>query len=416
MRRGLRAFHSGGFTLLEAVLVIALTGIVAAMVAGFIKAPITAYVDQARRAELSDAADTALRRIAREVQRALPNSVRVDASGTLLEFLPVSAAGRYRAAPDASGAGDFLDFDSATDGSFAVLGPAVSVSAGDQLVVYNLGLPGADAYSGESRRALVSTGAALSTLAYTVGGTQPLPGGFHAGHLRLHARRRRHRLAATLRRLRHPGGTADRHRCRAAVHARRQQQRAACRQRGIVQLRLQRAGLGAQRPADAHAQAQRERRERDPAAAGPPGQLAMSAPVSQGMRPAQGGFAIISAVFLIVILSLLGAMIVSLSTTQQVGAARDLLGSRAYFAARAGIEWGAYQVLQGGTCSASSTLPALSGSAAGFTVTVACSRTGPFDEAGTSVYVHQLTSTASAGTLGALDYAERQLQAVVSTP
>lgn len=161
-----------GFTLLEAVLVIMLTGIVAAMVAVFVRAPITGYIDQARRAELTDAADLALRRIAREVQRALPNSVRVDASGTVVEFLPVTAGGRYRAAPDASGLGNHLDFDSSTDGSFDVLGPAVSVSAGDQLVVYNLGLPGADAYSGESRRTLTSAGASLSALSYTVGGTQ----------------------------------------------------------------------------------------------------------------------------------------------------------------------------------------------------------------------------------------------------
>ena len=167
--------HAGrqrGFTLLEAVLVISMTGIVAAMVAVFIRAPINAYVDQARRGELSDTADTALRRVAREVQRALPNSVRVDATGNVLEFLPVTAGGRYRAAPDSAGAGDYLDFNSTTDGSFDVLGPAVTVAAGDQLVVYNLGLPGADAYSGESRRALTSTGAAVSTLAYTVGGTQ----------------------------------------------------------------------------------------------------------------------------------------------------------------------------------------------------------------------------------------------------
>lgn len=135
------------------------------------------------------------------------------------------------------------------------------------------------------------------------------------------------------------------------------------------------------------------------------------------MRAArQGGFAILSAVFLIVVLALLGTMIVSLSTTQQVGSARDLAGSKAYFAAKAGIEWGVYQVLQAGVCTASSTLPALSGSATGFTVTVTCSRTGPFDEAGTNVYVHQITSTASMGTVGAADYAERQLQAVVSTP
>ncbi len=166
-RRSLR-----GFTLLEAVLVIALTGIVGVMVGVFMRAPVNAYVDESRRAELTSAADTALRRVAREVQGALPNSVRVGAGGSALEMLPVKAAGRYRAAPDASGAGDFLDFDSNTDNSFAVLGPPVAVSAGDQLVIYNLGLPGADAYAGETRRALTSTGSALSSLSYATGGAQ----------------------------------------------------------------------------------------------------------------------------------------------------------------------------------------------------------------------------------------------------
>lgn len=134
------------------------------------------------------------------------------------------------------------------------------------------------------------------------------------------------------------------------------------------------------------------------------------------MKKQQQGFAIVSAVFLIVVLSLLGAMIVSLSTTQQVSAVRDLLGSRAYFAARTGIEWGSHQVLQSGSCAASSTLPALGGSASGFTVTVGCSASGPFDEAGSTVRVYRITSTASTGTLGAHDHAERQLQAVISTP
>ena len=168
-----------GFTLIEAVLVIALTGIVAAMVGVFIRQPINAYVDQARRAELSDTADTALRRVARDLSRALPNSVRVDPSGLLLEFLPVSASGRYRAAPAADGSGDYLDFDNPADSSFAVLGPPVDTASGDQLVVYNLGLPGADAYSGETRRALTSIGTALGSLGYSVGASQfpyPSPG------------------------------------------------------------------------------------------------------------------------------------------------------------------------------------------------------------------------------------------------
>jgi MSHA biogenesis protein MshO len=174
-----RRARGRGFTLLEATLVIALTGVVAAMVAVFITRPVNAYVDQARRGELSDTADAALRRIARELALALPNSARVDLTGRLLEFIPVSAGGRYRAAPKADGSGDFLDFDSVADGSFEVLGPAVDVAAGEALVVYNLGLPGADAYSGESRRALASTGSALTTLSYAVGASQfpfPSPG------------------------------------------------------------------------------------------------------------------------------------------------------------------------------------------------------------------------------------------------
>jgi len=171
MKRHL-ALRQRGFTLIEAVMVIALTGIVGAMVAVFIRQPINAYVDTARRGAITDAADIALRRITRELQGALPNSVRVNAAGTYLEFLPVLAAGRYRAAPNVAGVGDFLDFTSSADDRFEVLGPAVSVQAGDQLVVYNLGLPGADAYAGTSRRALRNTGSALRQLTYTVGATQ----------------------------------------------------------------------------------------------------------------------------------------------------------------------------------------------------------------------------------------------------
>ncbi|WOB07236.1 type II secretion system protein [Piscinibacter gummiphilus] len=172
MRRTTPLHHARGFTLLEAVLVIMLTGIVGVMVSTFVRQPIDAYVDLGRRAELTDAADLALRRMARELRTALPNSVRVDASGTYIEFLPVRSAGRYRAALSATNTGNTLDFGSTSDNSFDVLGPTVTAVAGDQLVVHNLGLPGADAYEGSSRRALTTFGTALASLGYTVGGTQ----------------------------------------------------------------------------------------------------------------------------------------------------------------------------------------------------------------------------------------------------
>lgn len=135
-----------GFTLIEMIAVIVLTGIIAGVVALFIRAPVQGYVDSARRAELSDIADTALRRMTRDLRLALPNSVVVTSAGTQfsLDFLLTSGGGRYRAG--AGGTNDVLDFTVA-DISFEVLGPMPALAANDQIVVYNLGTTGADAYA-----------------------------------------------------------------------------------------------------------------------------------------------------------------------------------------------------------------------------------------------------------------------------
>ncbi|MGD2139093.1 MAG: prepilin-type N-terminal cleavage/methylation domain-containing protein [Burkholderiales bacterium] len=174
-----------GFTLAEAVIVIVILGIVSAAVAVFIRGPIDAYFDVSRRAELSDVADTALRRIARDLQRALPNSVRVSGgcSGTLpcyLEYVPVVAGGRYRAEPDQSGAGDVLDFANNSDTSFDLIGPNLSLPSTMPLwlVVYNLGIPGADVYSGagatsDVRRPYAGGGGSVSAISFTSASALP---------------------------------------------------------------------------------------------------------------------------------------------------------------------------------------------------------------------------------------------------
>ncbi|MBI5108707.1 MAG: agglutinin biogenesis protein MshP [Rhodocyclales bacterium] len=56
------------------------------------------------------------------------------------------------------------------------------------------------------------------------------------------------------------------------------------------------------------------------------------------------GFAIVTAIFILVVLATLGAFILNVFSSQQIGSAIDLDGVRAYQAARAGIEWGIYQV------------------------------------------------------------------------
>jgi MSHA biogenesis protein MshO len=136
-----------GFTLVEMVIVMVITGIIGGMVAMFIRAPVQGYVDSARRAEMTDIADTSLRRIGRDLRLALPNSVRVTGTNTL-DFLSTSGGGRYRAGP--GGTNDVLDFTTA-DTSFEAIGPMPALSAGDQIVVYNLGIPGADAYLNNNR-------------------------------------------------------------------------------------------------------------------------------------------------------------------------------------------------------------------------------------------------------------------------
>jgi MSHA biogenesis protein MshO len=164
-----RIFNHAGFSLIEMIIVIAITGIVGSMVALFLRVPLESYVAQDRRARLTDTADTALRRMARDIRLALPNSVRVNAAGTVVEFLGTRSGGRYRAQGDGSIGNDNLDFALADD-SFDVLGPAIEMRAGDRIAVYNLGIPGADAWAGETLTNY--TGAAGTTTSIAIAAMQ----------------------------------------------------------------------------------------------------------------------------------------------------------------------------------------------------------------------------------------------------
>jgi MSHA biogenesis protein MshO len=159
-----------GVTLIEMIVVIAVTGILGVAIAAFIRRPVEGYIDATRRAELSDIADTALRRVTRDLRIALPNSIRVTSAGgvTYLEYLQVSGGGRYRSDVDSGGAGDPLSFTTA-DASFNVIGPMPAMTAGDSIVVYNLNwdpaIVTANAYVGDNRAAYASNTATTVTLA-----------------------------------------------------------------------------------------------------------------------------------------------------------------------------------------------------------------------------------------------------------
>ena len=137
------AARSAGFTLVEVVMVIAITGALAAVVAQFIVQPVQAYLDNAARATLVDHADLALRRIGRDLRIALPNSVRVAPSGLALELIPTTGGARY------AGEGSGALAAGVLDSSFDLIGPALTLSASQNLVFYNLGsgVTGSDAYA-----------------------------------------------------------------------------------------------------------------------------------------------------------------------------------------------------------------------------------------------------------------------------
>jgi MSHA biogenesis protein MshP len=116
----------------------------------------------------------------------------------------------------------------------------------------------------------------------------------------------------------------------------------------------------------------------------------------------QHGFAAIAAIFLVVILAALGGFMVTFSNAQQLTSAQDLQGSRAYWAARAGLGWGVAQVT-------ASPAPA---SMEGFVLTVTCSRSTYVDGVDTIV-VYRFESKASAGSAGSGTYVERSVSAAV---
>ena len=114
-----------------------------------------------------------------------------------------------------------------------------------------------------------------------------------------------------------------------------------------------------------------------------------------GRRGRRGGFALPTAIFLMVILAALGVFIVRVNLLQTSSTALDVLGVNAYQAAAAGTEWGAYNALVPAfpVCVAASNLTFAGTALAPFTTTVNCTSSST-DELGVPVTVYQITALA----------------------
>lgn len=117
------------------------------------------------------------------------------------------------------------------------------------------------------------------------------------------------------------------------------------------------------------------------------------------------GFALVPALFLIVVLSVLAVIAVRVGTAQQQAVTMSLQQARALAAAQAGIEWGAYQSLNG-SCAASTSLALTEAALNGFTVIVTCTA-ATFANGAVTGGSYVIKATATLGTYGQAGYVRR---------
>jgi MSHA biogenesis protein MshP len=125
----------------------------------------------------------------------------------------------------------------------------------------------------------------------------------------------------------------------------------------------------------------------------------------------QRGITLIGAIFILIIVSLLATYLLNTAGVQRQTSLLALQSARAYQAANAGLEWGAFQIINNaGNCPASTILsPAINN----FTTTVSCSQLGSYDENADIKTIYRISSQSQYSTYGNLDFVSRHLQAIV---
>lgn len=127
------------------------------------------------------------------------------------------------------------------------------------------------------------------------------------------------------------------------------------------------------------------------------------------------GMALPLAIFVLVVLSAMVGYLMRIFLLANVATTQEISATRAYFSARAAIEWGAYQVLLPGSSTMQSCPPAQTLAIDSFSVGFTCQKYDYTDTSGTeNISVYQLTATASQGVQNTKDYVERQVQVSLS--
>lgn len=123
----------------------------------------------------------------------------------------------------------------------------------------------------------------------------------------------------------------------------------------------------------------------------------------------QRGFSLISTLFMLVVLAVLGSYMVRLNVSQQTTTTLSLQSVRAWYAASSGLEWAVYQINTNNSCPG---VPS-SFNADGFTITLSGCSANPVTEGTSSYVLYDIQINASRGTFGSTDYVARRLRATV---
>lgn len=124
----------------------------------------------------------------------------------------------------------------------------------------------------------------------------------------------------------------------------------------------------------------------------------------------QRGFSIIMAIFILVVLSLLGGYMVKLSGVQHTTALNVIQGARAYQAAKASVSWSIAKISSGGNCSDVTSVSPLSFTGInGFSVTLDCNKQ-VVPEDGVNLNVYHITALSEFGVFKSASYISRNLE------
>ena len=138
---------SFGFTVIEMVVTMSIIAILAIVLLRYVNIPFLAYNESKIQLEVANELSQTIHLMKRELKESLPNSIRITTVGSkkYIEFIKIKNLGKYRVNATGTGTGDILTFNTA-DTSFDVLSGPIIFSAGDKIVIENIGFTGFDVY------------------------------------------------------------------------------------------------------------------------------------------------------------------------------------------------------------------------------------------------------------------------------